>query len=81
MSAHLKGNLSPSEISKVDGFSEKAGSASHEIWAERSWRPLVAEEAIPTLGTGCSGRCSVRGDPESLQGQKHGKRPTKRAGE
>lgn len=27
MSAHLKGNLSPSEISKVDGFSEQAGSA------------------------------------------------------
>lgn len=28
-----------------------------------SWRPLVAK-AIPSLGRGCSGRCSVRGDPE-----------------
>ena len=36
MSAHLKANLSPSEISQVDGFPEKAGSAqSRDVGKER----------------------------------------------
>ena len=76
----------------MDGFPEKAGSAqSRDVGKEKlkaigcqreakdHWLP---KRRFQLWGeNGCSGRCSVRGDPESLRGQKRGKRPTKYAGE